>query len=71
MVLGLAVATRICDGVDGPLSGAPVAFSVAFVFPLPSEHTEGDIISIFLSKSEECSHATSLSVAHRVLLLVF
>lgn len=40
MASGLAAATRFCDSVDGTVSGAPVAFSVASVFPLPSAHTK-------------------------------
>lgn len=40
MAPGLAVATRFYDSVDGPVSGAPAAFSVASVSPLPSAHTK-------------------------------
>lgn len=40
MAPGPAVAASFCGGVDGPASGAPAAFSVASVFPLPSAPTE-------------------------------
>lgn len=59
MAPGLAVAAGFCGSVDGLASGAPVAFSAASVFPLPSARSA--IILIFCNVSGY-SPATCCSV---------